>query len=644
MNKVSENPFTLRPTVTLELPLAPNTQILHPEQVIVKIGSVCHDIGAICYALRSDKRRRPGQAQEIVLSSFLTQRPKQVVQIIEALSSEMTDAGVRQATAIAHVDNLKVFVDWADTRGLHGCLAGGNVTRQIYRSYAADVSDRYARHEIASQTAYGRQRKTCQILGVITGIEDLARGIRMIPQRSDCDGGTEPAAIHDFSHALALNQAIFDGLCDLILNFKPFPYRLELPKSLGWKDSFLWIFPTNLWRLPPQQWGAERENLERPHWLYDYEHGRLATVDELWHRFEGTPGLWRRHAQANIERAQTGLAAANGDPHHWARIMLGMIAHNALLFLFFANTGANESVAREIETDGEIAATTANQRYRTIKFRAQGKLVDLVAPTAFMPSLRRFMELRQYLLNDAFYPYLFFTFGNSNGGKPPAQIARGKMQGHYQVLRGIDPQLPLCGSRKIRATVQDHFRRNHEPSIAANVMGHSEQVAITNYNAGSPADHQDDMTLFLNKVSEMARNQRVVKQGTDLGDAKPLEEGGRCPSYGHPKSLVNDAPSKLDCKQGCFFCDHRVLVAGEEDARKVASAAFVMEQLIIGPMHEAEFRPLIFKCDEDLKKISTFDGCREMVSRVRKDVYENGNLTPYFTDKYQLFLELRIIA
>ena len=115
MNKPSENSFTLRPTVTLELPLAPSTQILHPEQVIVKIGSVYHDIGAICYALRSDKQRRPGQAQEIVLSSFLPQRPKQVVQIIDTLSSEMTEAGARPATIGSHADNLKVFVDWADT-------------------------------------------------------------------------------------------------------------------------------------------------------------------------------------------------------------------------------------------------------------------------------------------------------------------------------------------------------------------------------------------------------------------------------------------------------------------------------------------------------------------------------------------------
>jgi hypothetical protein len=33
-----------------------------------------------------------------------------------------------------------------------------------------------------------------------------------------------------------------------------------------------------------------------------------------------------------------------------------------------------------------------------------------------------------------------------------------------------------------------------------------------------------------------------------------------------------------------------------------------------------------------------------MVERVRNDVFENANLTPFFADKYQLFLELGVIA
>lgn len=76
-----------------------------------------------------------------------------------------------------------------------------------------------------------------------------------------------------------------------------------------------------------------------------------------------------------------------------------------------------------------------------------------------------------------------------------------------------------------------------------------------------------------------------------------------------------------------------MLVACEEDARKVASAAFVMEQVILGPQHEEAMRPLIGKCDEDLEKIAAFRDCRAMVERVRKDVYEKGSLR-YSSDRF----------
>lgn len=69
-----------------------------------------------------------------------------------------------------------------------------------------------------------------------------------------------------------------------------------------------------------------------------------------------------------------------------------------------------------------------------------------------------------------------------------------------------------------------------------------------------------------------------------------------------------------------------------------------MEQVIQGPKHEEALRPLIDKCDADLEKIAAFERCRAMVERVRKDVFENGNLTAFFADKYQLFLELGVVA
>lgn len=645
MNRPVENLFTTRPTVTLELPLAESTRILHPEQVILNCDQHYQDVGAFCYAVRSDKRRKPRQAREVVLSSFLKQRPKQIRQLIKALSSRITDGGKQPRMSHFVCDVFRQFVDWADSNGLHDCLSGGGATRHAYLAWATETRERYRRQEFGEHGHNDRLNYTRELLEAMTGLENLQHGTRKVKHGPNPNGGSEPAAQHDFAHAVALNESLFDGLCDLVLKKLPFPYKLELPASLGWKKNHLWLFPTNIWRLPPHLWGAEREKLNVANWPYDYEHGCLATVDEIWHRYrQSSPAHQRGQAASKIRQAQSLIDAANEDSRHRIRLMLGMIAHNAFLFLFHANTGANDSPVQVIETEGAIDEEAKQQGFRTIKYRAKGKIINLEVPVTFMSSLRKFMELRQFLLDGLRFPYLFFTLGISNAS-PPAKLCRSNLQNPHHVLLGIDPQMPRMQSRKIRATVSDYYQRLHDASVTAKVLQNTERTVNVSYNKGTMTDHRQELGALLEAVSKAAKKQRIISIKAKT-DAKPLDEGGRCESYGNPQSLADNVPVKPDCKdaQGCLFCSHRLLVASEDDARKIASAAFVMEQLILGPAHEAALRPLIQKCDEDLEKIAAFKDCREMVNRVRRDVYENGSLTPFFADKYQLFLELGVIA
>ncbi|TKR56337.1 hypothetical protein D7I39_07090 [Allopusillimonas ginsengisoli] len=474
------------------------------------------------------------------------------------------------------------------------------------------------------------------------------RNIRTVKRLTNPNGGTEPLALYDFAHAVALNQSLFDGLCDLVLEMQPFPYKLDLPVSLGWEENHLWLFPTTVWRRPPHlRDDAFRVKMgSNASWAYDYKNGRLATVDEIEHKYQGQPPQRRKVARESIERARARLYEANADAQHKWRSILGMVAHRAFLFLFFCNTGGNEQVVRALETDGTVNATASNQKFRNIKWRAGGKEVTLVAPVTLMPRLRRFMELRLYLLRDSKTPYLFFSCGSRNNRRF-AQITQLDMENHYrELLTKLDPQLPKMGVRVLRASVDDYYLRFHDSVVAAAVMGHTVETEQRKYARGSANDQHEEMTRFMASVSESARRQRVIPLKDVTPGTRPLEQGGCCDSFGHPKAMAAHPAVQPDCKdsQGCLFCNHRILIAGEEDARKVASAAYVMEQLILGPKHEEALRPLIAKCDEDLEKIAAFMDCRAVVEKVRKDVYENENLTPFWVDKYQLFLELGIIS
>lgn len=648
MSKPRDPFFTSRPTVTLELPLHKHTRILHPEQVILKIADDYHDIGALCYASRSSKMRKQRQPRDVDTDSLLKQRPKQILQLIKALSNLTTDGGRSLGTTGQYAFQINRFIDWADANGLLDCLAGGKATRNAFLGWASDTQERYQQQQFHEGTHNSRLTYVSEMLEATTGLVNLMQGIRKVKRRSNSNGGTEPLALHDFAHAVALNQCLFDGLCDLVLEQRPFPYKLDLPGTLGKSENHLWLFPTSMWRLPHHlRADAIRANMgHNASWAYDYEHGRLATLDEIEYRYKGRSRLERRHsARGSIRRAKVQLAEANADAQNVWRVTLGMVAQRAFLFLFFCNTGGNAQVVRTLETDGTIDATVSNQKFRALKWRARGKEVTLVSPAVFMPRLRRFMELRHYLLQGRKTPYLFFSSVNHNAH--PTWIGKSELDNHYKrQLIHIDPQLPKMGARTLRASVDDYYLRLHDSVVAAAVMGHTVETEHKKYAHGSTTDHHEEMSLFMTSVSESARRQRVIPLKDVVPETPPLEQGGRCDSFGHPEAMAANSPVQPDCKdsQGCLFCSHRVLIAGEEDARKVASAAYVMEQLILGPKHEEALRPSISKCDEDLEKIAAFPNCRSMVEKVRKDVYENENLTSFWADKYQLFLELGIIS
>ena len=631
--------YSKRPFSILDLSLGEVGEIPHPENVIVKANAVYIDFGAFCYSNRSNTQRGAGQPRSVDVSSFLPDRPEQIARVIKVFSL-LVEGGQRIGTVGTSMGIFRQFINWADSAHYYDCLAGTEATLDAFRNWVAYVEERFRRREIQAMTAHQLQRQICRILEFMVGDSDFGRGIRIIgANQNACN--VEPASQEDFSAALALNHALFTGLCDLVIGKEQFPFKLKMPQSLGWAESHLWIFPGITPFLAPQMWGGARENLSRGRWCYDYKNGRIATVDEISHHYRKTSSA-RGNARASIKQATARLRVANQNVRHRVRVNLAAFAKTAFLFLFLANTGCNLAVVSAIEADEEIDASTVNQTYRSIKFRAEGKIISVVLPASFMPTLRRYMELRKYILNHEECAYLFFTRGYHYSSSPPMPIRPQALEKHYDTLLRIHPALPKIGARKIRATVADYYRRGYDRSIAARVMGHSEEVADRNYLAGSPIDHKAELTDFLDHVARAANKQKIANDDALLHGLQKLEEGGRCTSFGRPKAIAIDAPMP-DCRQGCLFCENRILISNEEDVRKVASAAFLMEQLISGPLSEIEFRPQIEKCTEDLDAIAAMKGCKELVTWVKRDVFINGNLTPYFADKYEMFLELGVL-
>lgn len=348
-------------------------------------------------------------------------------------------------------------------------------------------------------------------------------------------------------------------------------------------------------------------------------------------------------ARSSIRRAEEAIRKANADERNVYRRQAAITAHDSFLLLFMAHTGLNEAVIRELRWDGEILADAEQQGFREIKWRAGGKVVSALVRAKFLPLLRRFLELRDYLLKDADCDWLFV--GVSKTLRKPDQILKGVLGKHHGRTARIYPDVPNISGRKLRATMHEWYCRNVDPVLTARITGHTQEAIDRHYRAGTVSAHREEVTTFLDKVADRARApKRIAPAGERVGGAMkgPL---GECEKRKGPSPIVADAPIAPTCKEaeGCLFCERHVVKADEEDVRKLASCAYVIEQTLYFPGAETHFRPTLTLIDEYLAEIKSILGSPDMVDSVAADVYQNGNLDPYWAGKLALLDSIGVL-
>lgn len=634
--------YSERPIGVFDIPLAEAVALLRPEEAMLRFGRDCMDVGALCYLRRSDARRKGSNdgrhhPRLVDLGSFDPHRAKQVMTLIYHISALVTEGGYRVQTVHSEVGTLIRFVDWADTNGQFGALSGNGATYAAFGGYVGYLRERVNRDEISLSSACKEQWMVHKFLAGLTGLHDLHRGLNMLDTKGVVQDHTEPPPESDVAKAESLCEALFLGFSELVLDKKPYPFKLPMPKYLGWEEDFLWVFPVRRWCMPPYQLEIRHE-FDKPFWAYDYQKGRLATPEEIRpHYRDPWTSRWL------VENAEEVLAAANTDFLHSHRIKSAMSAHNAFMVLFLGQTGMNLSVACALQWGTEYVVGTAQQGFRELKWRAGGKVYSTVIRMTFLPLFKRFIELRAYLLDGRPCETLFFTLG-SNRQKAPGPATHNAVETTYSTLQLLDPEIKWVRARKLRAAKQDFHIRNSEPAIAAQVMGHSEETATKKYSAGSKTTHYEEVSAFFDKVQQAAVSKAVIlRPNEELPDGR---EGhvGSCAKFQCPQAISDQVPVQPDCDklEGCLFCDKHRVHPDERDTRKLASCAHVLQQATYLPGAEVYFQPVLERIQSILDEVKALEGNAEMVVRVIREVDEDGELDPYWAEKLALLNELEI--
>jgi hypothetical protein len=353
------------------------------------------------------------QGRRVDLTSFSEIRVREIRAIVDHVSKNFEYGGLAAKTLYGKLRDFIRFMDWCDSNAQCDVLTTETGARAGYRGYVEFLRQLVSQNQIGNNTATRYQDIALVCLQDFLNVENLDRGVNRLMQSSRL---TEPTAVPDDAaqeKVLAWCKCLLNGLSELVVDQKPYPFPLTVPGYLNWKDNRLWVFPVVRWCESPD------DEAKQGYRAFDYRNGRVRTPREITQLY----GRDNYPCQTNylVKTAERYIARSNQDFFSYDRIQRGMLAAKAFLMMFIASTGKSPTQAVETPWSEEIDESVRNpiverQNYRAIKYRANNRIVHFEIGIEYMPYLRRYLLLRKHLLNGRRCAHLFFTYGHGRSG------------------------------------------------------------------------------------------------------------------------------------------------------------------------------------------------------------------------------------
>lgn len=321
------------------------------------------------------------------------------------------------------------------------------------------------------------------------------------------------------------------------------------------------------------------------------------------------------------------------------QLQLCKVAHDCFLFMFILYTEGNESPVGSIPWDAMSSVETIVQSFRTIKWRSHTEL-DLSFETKFLVHFRAYLRIREILVEGHDFGFLFGTFGRKDSPLP-LNNGYSSIVGS-QLRRLVDPNLIIFGFRELRAFHHHYKTTNHGIDVAAADAQHTLTTAVTSYQAGNTAENIAQAGAFFTSFG-------LVLATVEQERGVQTTQAGSCDGQLIPAKQLDEYSIQPNCQNflGCLFCESNLIHFNTEDAHKLLSMAYIIEQLRLIQINPKEhgqvFDLTLNKINWIIEKMEANASLAQKISDIRIDVYEHENLTPYWQNKLRILSEIGIL-
>jgi hypothetical protein len=616
-------------------------EVYQPQSCIIKMSDHNFDIGSYCYA-----------DQKLDKNGYVT-TPKKNSQGINVRKVVMGSLDEKRFAFIRKwIEYASYLAETNSARTLKNALNSIGPFLQFYfsqldldycdpenRLHYEEAARRYSA-SIKADVRKGIRTKSVLTSGVFSFAEFLydevdlnAFDYDIIPNVDQVQRGTTPLLAEDLDNALALRTAIFEGVYDLLINNKPLPHAITVPKVCGELNDRIWLgynpFFGGAYNFPR----AKDFEKNQPKEWFDRAAGLLVPKTQ-WRATGGHRGnIIRNLKRTNADHSKLKQALAKYASVCFLDLLMSMNGANqqSLLdlpwyggyFVQKAKQGKKTITLLKPEDQSELEQSEEASVYlRSIKNRRGYGPVEVEINNNFLRQFKRYLQLREYYLNGSSNARLFPLSAEN------AQSVRG-------VIHTAFPEIPKLGAQKARATLSDDIlTTTNDPYVAARILQNDVKTVIKHYAAGTQKAQIQGVGGFFNELGNQIKTTQIATEN-EIETA-----AGGCSNKGARPDPLPDAPIEPNCTQqvGCFFCKHYCVHADETDIRKLTSILYYINRGATRAQNVDFFNELyslvITRIKELLADIEAISPQKKsLVARVKEEVFDKEELDDYWLAK-----------
>ncbi len=537
--------------------------------------------------------------------------------IIEELIIANKQQGNTDITISIKIKYIIQFVNWMNQENFLN-IRNLDEAINIFYHYTYFLKNKMRLGQYSQGEAHAKHTSTHKLLRAIFNDNEnnLLASVILIPNKRN--NKCEKSSNEDKKYHYNFYYSFFHQVTDFLLHNNPYPLKLNLSNK-------------DIWCLPSLRLFFDK-NQDFP-MAFNPENGQIRNIDTFQKTYKTSN---RNVIKENIKRFKNTLDKANLQKSE-KRMELASHALKAFYILFLTNTGMNDSTAATLPWNKDYIIDSNQQKFRTIKYRAGNKIVAFQIQVRFINDFKKYLKLRDYLLDGNNIEYLFFI-DSKNNARTTISLKRGTYSSYINrfFTNNLDANLPNINSRQLRVNKAHQVIKQDGIIAASQVLQSSVSTIINSYLGESKESSAKQLTDYFNGLNQNLFSTSSDDISTSIGN---------CKSPDNPKIQYRN--NTCQKSENCLFCEHFRIHADLEDLQKLYSLKYIIHECRYIAKSSEHF-DLVY--GDVYKRIQSIEGyiiqtgyqSAESLNRFELDVFENENLHPYWEHKLNMLISIGV--